>query len=47
MASSKSINIYIIFEIFYGGQKLHKYFRSFFANYRYVSVDLLLYRRIA
>ena len=29
MARRKSINIYIqYFEIFYGGQKLHKYFRS-------------------
>ena len=28
MASRKSINKYFYFEIFYGGQKLHKYFRS-------------------
>ena len=28
MGSRKSIHIYLYLEIFYGGQNLHKYFRS-------------------
>ena len=46
MASRKSRNIYIS-KFFYGGQILHKYFRSLVKRYVFVNLLLIVYRRTA